>query len=54
MCKNVLPSELKDLGERLKIEFDIDQQGLTPAIEDSLFRLYCEEQKQAPQTEQGN
>ena len=54
MCKNVLPSELKDLGERLKIEFGIDQQGLSPAIEDSLFRLYCEEQKQAPQTEQGN
>ena len=54
MCIDVLPSELKDLGERLKIEFGIDQQVLSPAIENSLFRLYREEQKHEPQAEQGN
>jgi hypothetical protein len=36
---NITPGELEELGERLKVEFGIDRQILTPTIEERLRKL---------------
>jgi hypothetical protein len=36
---NITPGELEELGERLKVEFGIDRQKLTPTIEERLRKL---------------
>lgn len=43
MSSSALPGELEELGERLKIEFGIDREILSPAIEERLQQLEAAE-----------
>ena len=53
MSSSTLPGELEELGERLKTEFGIDRQRLSPAIEERLQQLEAAERSDEDWSERG-